>query len=71
MNTPNLYWNAISDEHLRSSLRYQALPQTQHVIISDIHQYRWVPVAVLINLNHGDAKYIALVQVPAPDHGAP
>lgn len=46
MNTPNLYWNAISDEHLRSSQRYQALPQAQHVAISDIQQYRWVAVVV-------------------------
>jgi hypothetical protein len=46
LNQPNVFWQAISEEHLRASHRYQALPQTQHIVITDAQQYRYVTFVV-------------------------
>jgi hypothetical protein len=46
LNSPNLYWGAVSPAQLRRSSSYQALPDASSVVVTDTSHYRQASGAV-------------------------
>jgi hypothetical protein len=45
LNSPNLFWGAISPQQLRHSSSYQALPDPASVVVTDTCHYRFASLA--------------------------